>query len=214
MTYGGLTFWHDVEGNSRIPGGLSFSHSVAGTLVLSFDGHSEVTPELKRVLSISAEFDGYSLTNGDTERIFRFIREFDAHSTAYGEFETVLNAGSTSIIKYGSIILSNAKPIKGEYLDRDFSSCETIMHDGSLSIQTNPIVGYYSRFMCICDDYNEIENLLAMVGRPYTLRVRGRPIRNCYIMPPIKELQIKDQFARWVYIINFKQATAEPGVSD
>lgn len=188
--------------------GLSFSYSIAGYEIHEFDATAITTPNAERLVEIHQEVDGYTEETPELLPSFHFLRSFDGRTTSFSEFEHEYNVGFTDVVMFGDITLSLAKYPEGEFIQHEFATAETILHDGSISIQVNPITGFYGNFICETEDYNEIDALHAMVGTAYTLRVWGRPYRNCKIMTPFEERQRKRGVARWVYRIIFKQDTS------
>jgi hypothetical protein len=178
--------------------GLSFAYSIAGYQTQEFDGRGITTPESERIIDGIYEFDGYTRETPQLLPAFRLKREFDGYTTSSPELETEYNVGFTDRVMFGDVTLSNAKYPEGDF----------IQHDGSISIQVNQITGFYGNFICETTDYNEIDALSSMVGKAYTLRVWGRPYRNCKIMTPFEERSRKQGVSRFVYKIIFKQDTS------
>lgn len=188
--------------------GISFSYSIAGYQTQEFDGRSISLSNQDRMVKSHQEFDGYTEETPELLPLFHFLRQFDGYTESSSELEVDYNIGFTDIVTFGNVTLSNAKYPEREFISHEFSTAETILHDGSLSIQVNPITGFFGNFICETTDYNEIDALSAMVGTAYTLRVWGRPYRNCKIMTPFEERQRKRGTARFVYRITFKQDTS------
>ncbi len=200
------TDWHVPA--PEFSSGLSFSYSIAGYQTQEFDGDSISLSNQERLIQAHQEFDGYTEETSELLPSFHFLRQFDGYTESASELETEYNIGYTDRVMFGNVTLSNAKYPEGEFIQHEFSTAETILHDGSLSIQVNPITGFYGNFICEATDYNEIDALSAMVGTAYTLRVWGRPYRNCKIMTPFEERQRKRGVSRFVYRITFKQDTS------
>lgn len=188
--------------------GLSFSYSIAGHQSEEFDASVVTIPNAERLIDILQDFSDGTKETSELLPAFHFLRQFDTYTISTPEFEHEYNVGFNDIVLFGDITLSLAKYPEGDFIQHEFSTAETILHDGSISIQVNPITGFYGSFVCETTDYNEIDALRAMVGHAYTLRVWGRPYRNCKIMTPFEERQRKRGVARWVYKIVFKQDTS------
>jgi len=52
-----------------------------------------------------------------------------------------------------------------------------------------------------------------LIGQPKTLRIWGKPYRNCYIKPPLKIKTIKKGLNRWEYWVTIYQDSAIVEVS-
>jgi len=188
--------------------GISFSYSIAGYQTQEFSASAITTPNAERTVDILQEFLDGTEETPELYPAFQFLRKFYGYTVSSSAFEHEYNVGFNDVVLFGDVELSRAKYPEGDFIQHEFSSAETILHDGSISIQVNPITGFYGSFICETEDYNEIDALRAMVGTAYTLRVWGRPYRNCKIMTPFEERQRKRGVARWVYKIVFKQDTS------
>jgi len=201
----------EMEWNVPAPdyaSGISFSYSIAGYQTQEFSASVITTPNAERIIDIQKEFSDGTEETPELLPEFVFLRQFDGYTNYTPEFEHEYNVGFNDIVLFGDVELSLAKYPEGDFIQHEFSTAETILHDGSISIQVNPITGFYGSFICETTDYNEIDALRAMVGKAYTLRVWGRPYRNCKIMTPFEERSRKRGVARFVYKIIFKQDTS------
>jgi hypothetical protein len=123
----------------------------------------------------------------------------------------LLNIGYTDDVMFGSVILRHARY---DAIDEvDFPFREKRLYGGYRSIRSTNIRGYSGAFVAVTDNWNDIQSLMDLIGQAKTLRIWGKPYRNCYIKPPIKIKTVKKGVNRWEYWVSIYQDSAIVEVS-
>lgn len=107
-----------------------------------------------------------------------------------------MNAGYEDVIMFGDLILTSAQP-EAE-IEYSFPCKAVRLLDGSQSLHTSANLAFVGNYVFMTADYNDVQSLFNKVGTYQTLRVWGKPYRNCMIWSPIKVKQPKKKFNRWV----------------
>lgn len=128
-------------------------------------------------------------------------------SSGYGLGVThYLNIGYSDFVMFGDIELKHARYDAIDKLDFPFR--EKVLYGGYRSILSKKVMGYSGRFVCVTDDWNDIQRLIDNIGVPRTLRIYGKPYRNVYIKPPLEIKTVKPRVNRWVYWVEVMQDSA------
>lgn len=191
--------------------GLTFSHDIAGLQILDFAvnlGLSSVEDEILDIIELFPVSLGVS---PDLSNQFALIRSFHVNIGISVSFSLSLNVGFTNIISFGSLTLANAEPIGWDEID--LSVREVKIWNGTTALDGDPVTGIYSCYRFWPRDWNDIESLLAMAGTKQTLRVYGKPYRNCMLVGKIRRKQIKKGLALWCLEIEVKQDTCMTGIT-
>ena len=112
---------------------------------------------------------------------------------------------------FGQVILRYAK--YDDIDEIDFPFREKRLYGGYRSIRSKNVRGYSGSFVAETDDYNDIQALIDLIGTAKTLRIWGKPYRNCYIKPPIRIKTVKKGVNRWIYWVSIYQDSAITEVS-
>ena len=196
---------------TRNSGPLAFSYDIAGN-------HNEINHQYcvtqvnlvsnRNIVAVSEIFNQTIL---DLSRIWN-IRETNHLTTATTlDALHLLNIGYTDDVMFGSVILRHARY---DAIDEvDFPFREKRLYGGYRSIRSTNIRGYTGSFVAMTNDWNDIQSLMDLIGQAKTLRIWGKPYRNCYIKPPLKIKTIKKGLNRWVYWVTIYQDSAIVEVS-
>lgn len=191
--------------------GITFSHDIAGHQTIQMSAQLGTTQVSSRTISIFERFyPNVGVTSGLKNQV-QYLNSMSATLGITVSYTLTLNAGFSNVISFGSLVLPNAKPIDWDTIPL---SCRTArIWDGTESLEVMPVRGFSSQYRFITKDYNDIENLIDMVGKPYTLRVYGKPYRNCYLWGEIKKKQIKQGYSLFVVEIEIKQDSCMNGIT-
>jgi len=193
-TTNGITFWHDLAGQQIIS--LEADIGTAAESGRQIDGVSRFAADIT-TLAVMNEFA-------------HVYRRFWSSVGVTGQFELALNVGSTNVITFGDLILTCAEPVDWDEINLSCRSAR--IWDGTESLEVMPVTGYSGKFQFYTRDYNDISKLLNLVGKNRTLRVYGKPYRNCYIWGTIRKRQIKRGFNLWQVEFEVKQDSCANGV--
>lgn len=196
---------------TRNSGPLSFSYGIAGHQAEQFQLYTRTSPEIRNTRRINARFDASALTRITFKRIWNIRESFSSSSVTWLDVTTTLNLGYADDVYFGSVKLPHAR-----YDDVDrltFPFREKILYGGYRSIRSANVRGFTGTFKAATNDWNDIQALLDLIGTPRTLRIWGKPYRNCYIKPDIEIETVKKGLNRWYYKITFVQDSAIVGIS-
>lgn len=192
-------------------GPLTFSYGIAGHQNEQFQTFTATSTEAGNKRRIKARFELSSLTSSSLKRVWNIRKSFSSSSVSWLDAETTLNLGYADDIYFGPVKLPHAR-----YDDVDrltFPFREKILYGGYRSIRSANVRGFTGTFNAATNDWNDIQALLDLIGTPRTLRIWGKPYRNCYIKPDIEIETVKKGLNRWYYKITFVQDSAIVGIS-
>lgn len=191
--------------------GLTFSHDLAGRQVLELSARIGTAPAAgKKLTGVSRLSADIGITSACVTS-FHVYRGFSASTGISAVFELALNVGTTDVITFGDLVLTNAAPMEWDEISLSCRSAR--IWDGSESLEVMPVTGYTGKFQFMTRDYNDITKLLSLVGKNRTLRVYGKPYRNCYIWGTIRKKQVKRGFSMWIVEFEVKQDSCANGVT-
>jgi len=192
-------------------GPLTFSYDIAGNHNETNHQYCVTQVNLVSNRNIVAVSEIFNQTVLNISRIWN-IRETN-HLTTSTLMDALhlLNIGYTDDVMFGSVILRHARY---DAIDEvDFPFREKRLYGGYRSIRSSNIRGYTGAFVAVTDDWNDIQSLMDLIGQAKTLRIWGKPYRNCYIKPPIKIKTVKKGVNRWEYWVSIYQDSAIVEVS-
>ena len=192
-------------------GPLTFSYDIAGN-------HTEITNlycnthvDLTSHRNIVAVGEIFNQTLLNISRIWNISVITNITSNTLMDALHLLNIGYTDDVMFGSVILRHARY---DAIDEvDFPFREKRLYGGYRSIRSTNIRGYSGAFVAVTDNWNDIQSLMDLIGQAKTLRIWGKPYRNCYIKPPIKIKTVKKGVNRWEYWVSIYQDSAIVEVS-
>jgi len=192
-------------------GPLTFSYDIAGNHNETNHQYSVTRVNLTSNRNIVAVSEIFNQTVLNISRIWD-IRETN-HLTSSTRMDALhlLNIGYTDDVMFGNVILRHARY---DAIDEvDFPFREKRLYGGYRSIRSTNIRGYSGTFVAVTNDWNDIQALIDLIGQPKTLRIWGKPYRNCYIKPPLRIKTIKKGLNRWEYWVTIYQDSAIVEVS-
>ncbi|HWQ65153.1 MAG TPA: hypothetical protein VN429_12100 [Methanospirillum sp.] len=179
-TEDGLTFWFNVPGK------------IVQDLALSTVSTISLTKNVKLIRNLSIN-TGSSLS---IYKSIKFLKQLEINTVSEIVSTLVMNAGYENIIMFGSLVLSEAQP-EAE-IEYNFPCKAVRLLDGSQSLHSVANLAFVGNYIFKTYDYNDVQALMNMVGTYQTLRVWGKPYRNCMIWSPIKVRQPKKRFSAFV----------------
>lgn len=192
-------------------GPLTFSYDIAGNHNETNHQYCVTQVNLVSNRNIVAVSEIFNQTALNISRIWN-IRETN-HLTSSTLMDALhfLNIGYADDVMFGSVILRHARY---DAIDEvDFPFREKRLYGGFRSIRSSNIRGYTGSFVAMTNDWNDIQSLMDLIGQAKTLRIWGKPYRNCYIKPPLKIKTIKKGLNRWEYWVTIYQDSAIVEVS-
>jgi len=191
--------------------GISFSHDIAGKQTIGFSIGLSATPTEDEFLKVIESFPASISVSSLISHPFKLYRYFSSDIGISTGLSLSLNVGYTDVITFGSLTLNKAEPIDWDEIE--LSVREAKIWDGTTALDGDPVIGFYGTYRFWPRDWNDIESLLAMAGTKQTLRVYGKPYRNCMLVGKIRKKQIKKGYALWCVEIEIKQDTCMTGIT-
>lgn len=192
-------------------GPLTFSYDIAGNHNETNHQYCVTQVNLVSNRNIVAVSEIFNQTVLDFSRVWNIRETNHLTSSTLMDALHLLNIGYTDDVMFGSVILRHARY---DAIDEvDFPFREKRLYGGYRSIRSTNIRGYSGAFVAVTNDWNDIQDLMDLIGQPKTLRIWGKPYRNCYIKPPIKVKTIKKGVNRWEYWVSIYQDSAIVEVS-
>lgn len=192
-------------------GPLTFSYDIAGNHNETNHQYCVTQVNLVSNRNIVAVSEIFSQTALNISRIWNIRETNHLTSSTLMDALHLLNLGYADDVIFGNVILRHARY---DAIDEvDFPFREKRLYGGYRSIRSSNIRGYTGSFVAITADWNDIQSLMDLIGQAKTLRIWGKPYRNCYIKPPIKIETIKKRFNRWRYRVTIYQDSAIVEVS-
>jgi len=192
-------------------GPLTFSYDIAGNHNETNHQYCVTQVNLVSNRNIVAVSEIFNQTVLNISRIWNIRETNHLTSSTLMDALHLLNIGYTDDVMFGSVILRHAQY---DAIDEvDFPFREKRLYGGYRSIRSTNIRGYSGAFVAVTNDWNDIQDLMDLIGQPKTLRIWGKPYRNCYIKPPIKVKTIKKGVNRWEYWVSIYQDSAIVEVS-
>mgnify|MGYP000921940573 FL=1 len=192
-------------------GPLTFSYDIAGNHNETNHQYCVTQVNLVSNRNIVAVSEIFNQTVLNISRIWDIRETNHLTSSTLMDALHLLNIGYTDDVMFGSVILRHAQY---DAIDEvDFPFREKRLYGGYRSIRSTNIRGYSGAFVAVTNDWNDIQDLMDLIGQPKTLRIWGKPYRNCYIKPPIKVKTIKKGVNRWEYWVSIYQDSAIVEVS-
>jgi len=192
-------------------GPLTFSYDIAGNHNETNHQYCVTQVNLVSNRNIVAVSEIFNQTVLNISRIWDIRETNHLTSSTLMDALHLLNIGYTDDVMFGSVILRHARY---DAIDEvDFPFREKRLYGGYRSIRSTNIRGYSGAFVAVTNDWNDIQDLMDLIGQPKTLRIWGKPYRNCYIKPPIKVKTIKKGVNRWEYWVSIYQDSAIVEVS-
>jgi len=192
-------------------GPLTFSYDIAGNHNETNHQYCVTQVNLVSNRNIVAVSEIFNQTVLDFSRVWNIRETNHLTSSTLMDALHLLNIGYTDDVMFGSVILRHAQY---DAIDEvDFPFREKRLYGGYRSIRSTNIRGYSGAFVAVTNDWNDIQDLMDLIGQPKTLRIWGKPYRNCYIKPPIKVKTIKKGVNRWEYWVSIYQDSAIVEVS-
>jgi len=192
-------------------GPLTFSYDIAGNHNETNHQYCATQVNLVSNRNIVAVSEIFNQTVLNISRIWDIRETNHLTSSTLMDALHLLNIGYTDDVMFGSVILRHARY---DAIDEvDFPFREKRLYGGYRSIRSTNIRGYSGAFVAVTNDWNDIQDLMDLIGQPKTLRIWGKPYRNCYIKPPIKVKTIKKGVNRWEYWVSIYQDSAIVEVS-
>jgi len=192
-------------------GPLTFSYDIAGNHNETNHQYCVTQVNLVSNRNIVAVSEIFNQTVLDISRIWNIRETNHLTSNTLMDALHLLNIGYTDVVMFGSVILRHARY---DAIDEvDFPFREKRLYGGYRSIRSTNIRGYSGAFVAVTDNWNDIQSLMDLIGQAKTLRIWGKPYRNCYIKPPIKIKTVKKGVNRWEYWVSIYQDSAIVEVS-
>jgi len=192
-------------------GPLTFSYDIAGNHNETNHQYCVTQVNLVSNRNIVAVSEIFNQTVLNISRIWDIRETNHLTSSTLMDALHLLNIGYTDDVMFGSVILRHARY---DAIDEvDFPFREKRLYGGYRSIRSTNIRGYSGAFVAVTNDWNDIQDLMDLIGQAKTLRIWGKPYRNCYIKPPIKVKTIKKGVNRWEYWVSIYQDSAIVEVS-
>lgn len=192
-------------------GPLAFSYDIAGNHNETNHQYCVTQVNLVSNRNIVAVSEIFNQTVLDFSRVWNIRETNHLTSSTLMDALHLLNIGYTDDVMFGSVILRHARY---DAIDEvDFPFREKRLYGGFRSIRSSNIRGYTGCFVAMTNDWNDIQSLMDLIGQAKTLRIWGKPYRNCYIKPPLKIKTIKKGLNRWVYWVTIYQDSAIVEVS-
>jgi len=192
-------------------GPLTFSYDIAGNHNETNHQYCVTQVNLVSNRNIVAVSEIFNQTVLNISRIWDIRETNHLTSSTLMDALHLLNIGYTDDVMFGSVILRHARY---DAIDEvDFPFREKRLYGGYRSIRSTNIRGYSGAFVAATNDWNDIQDLMDLIGQAKTLRIWGKPYRNCYIKPPIKVKTIKKGVNRWEYWVSIYQDSAIVEVS-
>lgn len=192
-------------------GPLTFSYDIAGNHNETNHQYCVTQVNLVSNRNIVAVSEIFNQTVLDFSRVWNIRETNHLTSSTLMDALHLLNIGYTDDVMFGSVILRHARY---DAIDEvDFPFREKRLYGGYRSIRSTNIRGYSGAFVAVTNDWNDIQDLMDLIGQAKTLRIWGKPYRNCYIKPPIKVKTIKKGVNRWEYWVSIYQDSAIVEVS-
>jgi len=192
-------------------GPLTFSYDIAGNHNETNHQYSVTRVNLVSNRNIVAVSEIFNQTVLNISRIWDIRETNHLTSSTLMNALHLLNIGYADNVMFGNVILRHARY---DAIDEvDFPFREKRLYGGYRSIRSTNIRGYSGAFVAVTNDWNDIQDLMDLIGQPKTLRIWGKPYRNCYIKPPIKVKTIKKGVNRWEYWVSIYQDSAIVEVS-
>ena len=192
-------------------GPLTFSYDIAGNHNETNHQYCVTQVNLVSNRNIVAVSEIFNQTVLNISRIWNIRETNHLTSSTLMDALHLLNIGYTDDVMFGSVILRHARY---DAIDEvDFPFREKRLYGGYRSIRSTNIRGYTGSFVAVTNDWNDIQSLMDLIGQPKTLRIWGKPYRNCYIKPPLKIKTVKKGVNRWEYWVTIYQDSAIVEVS-
>ena len=192
-------------------GPLTFSYDIAGNHNETNHQYCVTQVNLVSNRNIVAVSEIFNQTVLNISRIWDIRETNHLTSSTLMDALHLLNIGYTDDVMFGSVILRHARY---DAIDEvDFPFREKRLYGGYRSIRSTNIRGYSGSFIAVTDDWNDIQSLMDLIGQPRTLRIWGKPYRNCYIKPPIRIKTVKKGVNLWYYWVSIYQDSAIVEVS-
>ena len=192
-------------------GPLTFSYDIAGNHNETNHQYCVTQVNLISNRNIVVVSEIFNQTVLNISRIWNIRETNHLTSSTLMDALHLLNIGYTDDVMFGSVILRHARY---DAIDEvDFPFREKRLYGGYRSIRSTNIQGYTGSFVAVTDDWNDIQALMDLIGQAKTLRIWGKPYRNCYIKPPLKIKTIKKGLNRWEYWVTIYQDSAIVEVS-
>ena len=192
-------------------GPLTFSYDIAGNHNETNHQYSVTRVNLVSNRNIVAVSEIFNQTVLNISRIWDIRETNHLTSSTLMNALHLLNLGYADNVMFGNVILRHARY---DAIDEvDFPFREKRLYGGYRSIRSTNIRGYSGTFVAVTNDWNDIQALIDLIGQPKTLRIWGKPYRNCYIKPPLRIKTIKKGLNRWEYWVTIYQDSAIVEVS-
>ena len=192
-------------------GPLTFSYDIAGNHNETNHQYCVTQVNLVSNRNIVAVSEIFNQTVLNISRIWNIREANHLTSSTLMDAQHFLNIGYTDDVMFGSVILRHARY---DAIDEvDFPFREKRLYGGFRSIRSSNTRGYTGCFVAMTNDWNDIQSLMDLIGQAKTLRIWGKPYRNCYIKPPLKIKTIKKGLNRWEYWVTIYQDSAIVEVS-
>jgi len=196
---------------TKYSGPLTFSYDIAGNHNETNHQYCVTQVNLVSNRNIVAVSEIFNQTVLNISRIWNIRETNHLTSSTLMDALHLLNIGYTDDVMFGSVILRHARY---DAIDEvDFPFREKRLYGGYRSIRSTNIRGYSGAFVAVTDNWNDIQSLMDLIGQAKTLRIWGKPYRNCYIKPPIKIKTVKKGVNRWEYWVSIYQDSAIVEVS-
>ena len=192
-------------------GPLTFAYDIAGNHNETNHQYCVTQVNLVSNRNIVAVSEIFNQTVLNISRVWNIRETNHLTSSTLMDALHLLNIGYTDDVMFGSVILRHARY---DAIDEvDFPFREKRLYGGFRSIRSSNIRGYTGSFVAMTNDWNDIQSLMDLIGQAKTLRIWGKPYRNCYIKPPLKIKTIKKGLNRWEYWVTIYQDSAIVEVS-
>jgi len=192
-------------------GPLTFSYDIAGNHNETNHQYSVTRVNLVSNRNIVAVSEIFNQTVLNISRIWDIRETNHLTSSTLMNALHLLNLGYADNVMFGNVILRHARYDAIDEVDFPFQ--EKRLYGGYRSIRSTNIRGYSGTFVAVTNDWNDIQALIDLIGQPKTLRIWGKPYRNCYIKPPLRIKTIKKGLNRWEYWVTIYQDSAIVEVS-
>jgi len=196
---------------TKTSGPLTFSYDIAGhqNEINHLRNTTRIESSSKRKINTRSEV--YSRSRIELSRKWKIRRKSDTTSCTWLNALHYLNLGYAKEIVFGNVVLRHARY---DAIDEvEFPFREKRLYGGYRSIRSVNVRGYSGSFIAVTDDWNDIQSLMDLIGQPRTLRIWGKPYRNCYIKPPIRIKTVKKGVNLWYYWVSIYQDSAIVEVS-